>query len=166
MTAAYITVALLLTLLVIVAHLHRSGPGHGEVLRHGGKQLIPMLLRIPPALLAGSFLATLIPEQLVHSVLGDNAGVGGILAATAVGAIMPGGPMITFPLALGLIKAGVGMPQMVTLITAWSVLAFHRVLAFELPALGWKLTGIRLLASILLAPLAGGMTMALLAVIR
>ncbi|MEX0730934.1 MAG: hypothetical protein WED00_11160 [Aquisalimonadaceae bacterium] len=164
MMVAYATVGILLALLVL-AHQRHSAPGHGEIIRYGARQLIPLLLRIPPALLAGSFLAALVPEAVVASLLGDASGLGGILIASALGAALPGGPMITFPLALALISAGVGMPQMVALITAWSVLAFHRVIAFELPALGWRLTGIRLLSSLLLPPCAGLLTWAAIALL-
>lgn len=159
MTAAYLTVAVLLAVLVL-AYQRRSRHGHGEVIRYGFRQMGPLLIRIPPALIAGSFLATLVPQQFVASLLGEASGTNGIVVATALGAILPGGPMITFPLALVLIQAGVGLPQMVTLITAWSVLAIHRVIVFEIPSLGWKLTGIRLLASLLLAPCAGLLTLA------
>lgn len=165
MMVAYITVALLLAMLILIRQ-RRPAPNHGEIVRHGWRQLAPLLVRIPPAMLAGSFLAALVPQPLVASLLGEASGMGGIMLATGLGAVLPGGPMITFPLALVLINAGVGLPQMVTLLTAWSVLAVHRVIVFEIPTLGWRLTGIRLLASILLAPCAGLLTMAAMQLYR
>ncbi len=160
MTIAYVTIAGLLLTLVLLRQRHPV-PGHLDVALQGWRQLQPLITRIPLALIAGSFLAALIPEAVVAAVLGDASGLQGILLATAVGAIMPGGPMITFPLALVLLSAGVGLAQMVTLITAWSVLALHRVLVFEIPTLGWRPTVLRLLACLMLPPLAGLLTMAL-----
>ncbi len=160
MISAYLTLGILL--LALMGWRHRQAePGHREIAVRGWRQMRPLLVRIPIALLAGSFLAMLIPRELVAGLLGEASGMQGILIATVLGAIMPGGPMITFPIALALIGAGTGMAQMVTLITAWSVLALHRVIAFELPALGWRLTGIRLLACLILAPLAGILTLLL-----
>ena len=44
---------------------------------------------------------------------------------------------------------------MVALLTAWSVFAFHRLMAFELPIMGWRFTAIRLIASAALPAFAG-----------
>ncbi|MQM40370.1 hypothetical protein KBTX_04419 [wastewater metagenome] len=45
------------------------------------------------------------------------------------------------------------------MLTAWSVLALHRVLTFELPMMGWAFVWRRWLVSVMLAPLAGGLAM-------
>ncbi|MCK8516071.1 hypothetical protein M0534_07005 [Methylonatrum kenyense] len=158
MISAYVTLAVLLLGLALWRQT-QPDPGHRQIAAGGWRQMRPLLVRIPIALIAGSFLAMLVPRELVASSLGDGSGLQGILLATLLGAVMPGGPMITFPIALALISAGTGTAQMVTLITAWSVLALHRVIAFELPALGWRLTGIRLLACLILAPIAGLLAM-------
>ena len=50
---------------------------------------------------------------------------------------------------------------LISFLTAWSVFAFHRVLAYELPLMGMKFVRIRLLASLILPPLAGVMAAAL-----
>lgn len=160
MISAYLTLALLLLGLALWRQ-RAPAPGHRQIAASGWRQIRPLLVRIPIALIAASFLAMLIPRELVAQSLGDGSGLHGILLATVLGAVMPGGPMVTFPIALALISAGTGTAQMVTLITAWSVLALHRVIAFELPALGWRLTGIRLLACLILAPIAGLLAMLL-----
>lgn len=160
MTAiAYGTVALLLAITALSAH-RRGEIRHADVVGDAWIQLQPLLLRLPPALLAGVFLAALVPEQQVVTVLGGASGVPGILLATLIGGFLPGGPMIAFPLGLALLEAGMGVAQMVTLITAWSVLAVHRLLVFEGPMMGWRFTALRLLASAPLAPAAGFLTLA------
>jgi hypothetical protein len=65
--------------------------------------------------------------------------------------------MVAFPLAVVLFEAGVGYPQMIALITAWSVLAIHRVMVFELPLMGGGFVWRRLLISLPLPILAGVM---------
>ena len=155
MLIAYMSVALMLVAAVIVASGRPEPLSHMEVARQGWHQLRPLLIRLPAALLAGSFLAVLIPEGWLIRVLGDASGTAGILLASVLGAALPGGPLVAFPLALVMYTAGVGLPQMIALLTAWSVLALHRVLAFEAPMMGWGFVWRRLAASVLLAPIAG-----------
>ena len=156
---AYATVAILLATVAGLAH-GRARIQHRAVVRDAWWQLRPLLWRLPPALLAGVFLAQLVPEAHVVALLGEASALRGVLLATLIGGLLPGGPMIAFPLALALLEAGMGTPQMVTLITAWSVLAFHRVLVFEAPMLGWRFAGLRVLASLPVAPAAGLATLA------
>lgn len=154
MLIAYASVTIMLALAVGLAQ-RRGDVSHRLVALQGWHMLRPLLVRLPAALLAGSFLAALIPEGWLIMVLGDSSGVTGILIASALGALLPGGPLVAFPLALVLFRAGVGVPQMVALLTAWSVLAMHRVLAFEVPLLGWDFAWRRIAASAALAPIAG-----------
>ncbi|GGK20892.1 hypothetical protein [Salinarimonas ramus] len=114
-----------------------------------------LALRLPVALVAAGFLGLLVPQSLVAGSLGAETGLSGILLASLVGCFLPGGPTVTFPLALVFWNAGAGAPQMVALLTAWSVFAFHRLMAFELPIMGWRFTAIRLIASAALPTLAG-----------
>jgi len=155
---AYLSVLAVLVALALLAG-RQPDVGHRWAIARAWEQLRPLLLRLPVALLAASFLAELIPRQWFADLLGDASGMPGVVGATLLGGLLPGGPMVSFPLALVLFRAGVGTPQMVALLTAWSVLALHRVLAFELPTLGWGFVWRRLLVSLLLAPLAGGLAM-------
>ncbi len=154
MLLAYVSVAVL-TVLVIYVASRREDVRHGEVLSGGWRELRPLLVRLPVALLAAGFLAALIPERWMLMLLGDASGIVGILLASLLGAVLPGGPIVTFPLAMALASAGVGTPQLVALLTAWSVLALHRVMAFEIPMIGWAFVWRRLAVSLVLAPLAG-----------
>lgn len=111
--------------------------------------------RIVMALLLAAILVVLIPEAMIAQWLGHEAGFRGILLASLVGGIIPGGPILSFPIALALYKAGVGLPQLVAFLTGWSVFALHRVIAYEVPLLGWRFTAVRLLVSLALPPLSG-----------
>lgn len=154
MLLAYVSVSVLLILVVYLAR-GREDISHRDTVHSGWEQLRPLLIRLPVALLAASFLAALIPERWMLMVLGDASGLTGILLASLLGAILPGGPIVSFPLAMALFSAGVGAPQLVALLTAWAVLALHRVMAFEIPMIGWGFAWRRLLASLILAPVAG-----------
>ncbi|MCC5856943.1 MAG: permease [Ectothiorhodospiraceae bacterium] len=154
MLLAYVSVSVLLALVVYLA-AGRSDVSHREAVRGGWEQLRPLLTRLPVALLAASFIAALIPERWMIALMGDASGFVGILLASLLGAILPGGPIVSFPLAMALFSAGVGAPQLVALLTAWAVLALHRVMTFEIPMIGWGFAWRRLVASLVLAPVAG-----------
>ena len=89
------------------------------------------------------------------SVLGPETGLFGIAAASFLGGFLPGGPIVSFPIAILLAHQGAGGPQVIALITGWSVYAFHRVIAYESPIMGWPFVGLRLASSWFVPPLTG-----------
>lgn len=154
MLSAFLTVLALLAVCAAIAQV-RPHASHRAAVGEGWRQLRPLITRLPMALLAAAFLAVLIPEQAIASLFGEASGWPGILAASVLGGFLPGGPVVAFPLVVVLLDAGAGTPQLIALITAWSVLAFHRVAAFELPMLGVRATVARLIASLPLPVIAG-----------
>lgn len=114
-----------------------------------------LAVRLPMALLAASFLSQIIPTEHVAALLGPQTGLWGVVLASLVGGVLPGGPMTSFPLALVMFEAGAGPAQTVALLAGWSVFALHRVLAYEAPMMGWRFSGLRLAACFFLPPLAG-----------
>jgi uncharacterized membrane protein YraQ (UPF0718 family) len=118
-------------------------------------QFVRMLPRLTCALLAAGFLGTLVPAEPIGSWLGAESGAKGILVASLLGGFTPGGPIVSFPIVVVLRDAGAGLPQLVAFLTAWSVFAFHRVLVYELTLMGWRFSATRLVASLVLPPLAG-----------
>ena len=154
MLIAAVFLWLVLAFLAIVAH-RRPGRPHHAAAKLALVQAKPLALRLPLAILAAGFLAPIVPRELIAAWLGGASGLTGILVATGVGAILPGGPMVTFPIVILLFNAGAGTAQTVALLTAWSVLAAHRVLAFELPMMGGRFVLLCLAASLILPVLAG-----------
>ena len=117
------------------------------------KAVLPlMLLALPMA----GFLSVLVPERFAALLLGPETGLRGHLVATMVGAFIPGGPFVSFPIVLALWSSGAGPAQMVTLISAWSVLAVNRVIVWEAPLMGWRFVMLRLATGFWL-PLASGL---------
>ena len=63
--------------------------------------------------------------------------------------------MVSFPIAILLAREGAGGAQVIALITGWSVYAFHRVIAYEGPIMGWRFVALRMIASSFV-PIASG----------
>jgi uncharacterized membrane protein YraQ (UPF0718 family) len=114
-----------------------------------------LVIRLPLALLATAFLIQTMPMEVLAPLIGPASGLTGIVIASLVGGIMPGGPMTSFPLALVFLNGGAGTPQIVALIAGWSVFAVHRLLAYEAPIMGWQFVLLRGLSSLPVPILAG-----------
>jgi uncharacterized membrane protein YraQ (UPF0718 family) len=96
----------------------------------------------------------LVPKELVARWLGAESGFRGIGLGCLLGAITPGGPYISFPIAAAIFKSGAGISTMVAFITAWSLWAVAR-LPLEISLVGPELTLKRLAATLIFPPLAG-----------
>ncbi|MBI4279424.1 MAG: permease, partial [Armatimonadetes bacterium] len=94
------------------------------------------------------FIPLLVPKEVIARWLGDAAGFRGIVAGAAVGALSPGGPFLNFPILAGFYQAGAGVGPIAAFITSWSIFGLHRILLWELPLLGPRLTFARLLISV------------------
>ncbi len=114
------------------------------------------------AVLTAGFAGQLIPSGLVANHIGPDSGFTGVLIAMLVGGFIPGGPILSFPLVVVLYEAGAGLVQLITLLTAWSVFAMHRVVIYEIPMMGWRFSMVRLLSSLPLPLIAAGLTALLL----
>ncbi len=133
----------------------RPGRVYIQGLKKSLDYIYHMLPRIFMALLVSGFFAVLIPTDLVAAWLGRESGVRGILIGSLVGGFTPGGPIICFPIVVVLVKNGAALPPLVAFLTAWSVFAFHRIVAYEVPLLGLRFATLRILSSLVLPPLAG-----------
>ena len=116
-----------------------------------GVQILPLLIL---AFIVAGMVQVLLPRELMSKWLGAESGLRGILLGTVAGALVPGGPYVSLPIAAGLLRSGAGVGTMVAFLTGWSLLAFGR-LPMEVGILGWKFTVIRLVSTFLLPPIAG-----------
>ena len=114
-------------------------------------QILPLLIF---ALIVAGMIQVLIPQQHIAKWVGEESGLRGIFIGTLAGAVTPGGPYVSLPIAAGLIKSGAGIGTMVAFLTAWSLIAISR-LPLEIPILGLKLTLIRLACTFFFPPIAG-----------
>ena len=118
-----------------------------------------LILRQMPLIVAGmlmgGFAQALVPRDLVARWLGRESGWKGLAIATVTGAMTPGGPIVSFPVVAALATAGADMGALVAYLTAWSALAFNRVLIWELPFMGPEFALIRVLSALPLPIIAG-----------
>lgn len=127
---------------------------------------VRVLPRLAVAVLTAGFVARLIPSDVVVEHIGPGSGLTGTLIAMLVGGFIPAGPIISFPLVVVLSHAGAGTVQLITLLTAWSVFAIHRVIIYEIPLMGPRFSMIRLVSSLPLPLIAAGLTALILAAIH
>ena len=144
-----------LALALVVVAFFRPGKVYVEGFRKSLDYFVTMLPRIFMALLVSGFFSVIIPTDVVATWIGKEAGLRGILVGSLLGGFTPGGPIISFPIAFVLFKSGAGTPPLIAFLTAWSVFAFHRVIAYEIPLVGSRFAAIRIASSLILPPLAG-----------
>lgn len=113
--------------------------------------LMPLLIGI---FLIIGFSDVLLPRELIVNWLGGESGFKGILIASGIGAITPGGPFVSYPLVATLYKSGAGIGPLVAFVTAWSLWAVTR-LPLEFALVGPRLTIVRLVSTAVFPPLAG-----------
>ena len=162
-TVALWILALALGLFVAV----KKGPDTAATALRGAiGRALEALPGIAVAVLTAGFAGQLIPDGLVAAYIGSDSGLGGVLFAMLIGGMIPGGPMISFPLVVVLNESGAGLVQLVTLLTAWSVFALHRVIIYEIPLMGVRFSLIRLASSLPLPLIAAAFTALLLELFR
>ncbi len=127
-----------LVLVLGLVTYQRGRGGFGDALMFARKQALIVVPRMPIALIAAGFLAELMPQELMSVWIGSESGFVGILIAAGIGALVPSGPIISFPVAIALMHLGAGVPQLVTFLTSWSAFALHRTLMWEAPLMGWS----------------------------
>ena len=154
--AAFLFVATVVAALAVFASVRRP-EAHVEARHAALGYLRSIAPRLPFALVAAECLGRLLPTDLVSDWIGAGSGMAGVLVASAVGAGLPGGPMLAFPLAIALQRAGAGPEALVALITAWSLIAVHRSMMFEIPLLGGRFTAWRIALCVPLPLIAGAL---------
>lgn len=139
--------------------------GGEEQLRRGLGGGATMLLRfgllIVVSFLAAGLAETLVPRGWIRAHLGGEAGLRGIALAAGAGVLTPSGPYVAIPIAVALLRSGAGMPAIVAYISAWGLLALHRLIAWEIPLLGIRFALTRWVLCCLLPIVAGLLARAL-----
>ncbi|MEL7258915.1 MAG: hypothetical protein AAFN80_13870, partial [Pseudomonadota bacterium] len=91
----------------------------------------------------------------ISALIGQDSGMWGMFIAAAAGGFLPGGPMVAFPMAAAFYQVGAGVPQLVAMISGWSIFAINRLITYEAPIMGWRFAVLRNLSSLALPVLAG-----------
>lgn len=114
-------------------------------------QIIPLLVF---AFIIAGLVQNILPRDVMSKWIGEGSGMRGILIGTLSGAITPGGPYVSMPIAAGLLKTGASMGTMVAFLTSWSLIAVAR-LPLEVGIMGWRFTLIRTISVLIFPPIAG-----------
>jgi len=119
-------------------------------LKIGGKMFINIFPLLIFAFIVAGLTQVLLPKQFISNWLSNKAGFKGILIACAAGAVTPGGPYVSFPIAFSLYKSGAGIGCVVAYLAAWKMWTIAGI-PFEIAFLGPRITFF-LRASLLIFP--------------
>ncbi|MFH2201638.1 MAG: permease [Elusimicrobiota bacterium] len=150
------TIIFFILAVVLLYYGHARGQGEHIV---GLKAAAQLLWQIIPLLLCAFIVAgmvqTMLPHDKVAHWVGQDSGLRGIMIGACAGALTPGGPFVSMPLAAGFYHSGASAGTVVAYLTGWSVWGLTRI-PLEVAILGWRLALIRMASCLLLPPLAGG----------
>lgn len=131
----WIVLGLLIALMGLA--VNRGGmPLLQEGIGSGTKLFLRFGLVIFLSFMVAGLAESLMPREWISSALGEDSGWKGLMLAAAAGAITPAGPFVSMPLALSMLKTGAAPAAVITFLSAWSLLAIHRLFAWEVPILG------------------------------
>ena len=144
----------LVALALILVGYYRGSGEHIIGLRASWRMIIEILPLLIFALLVAGMIQALLPQEQISRWIGGESGWRGLMVGTLAGAIAPGGPYVSLPVAAGLLRSGAAVGTMVAFLTGWSLWAIGR-LPLEVGILGWRLTLIRLASTFFFPPIAG-----------
>ena len=139
--------------LLIIAYQRGDGT-HIAGLQSALKMTIEVMPLLIFAFVIAGFVQVMLPSETISKWVGSESGFRGILIGSIAGGLSPGGPYVSLPIAAGLFKAGASYATMVAYLTGWSLWAIGR-LPMEVGILGWRLTLIRIVSTLILPPIAG-----------
>ncbi|MEE8483369.1 MAG: permease, partial [Nitrospinota bacterium] len=132
----------------------KGGGQHITGLNAAWKMMLDILPLLIFAMIVGSMVPILLPKELLVKWVGGESGIRGILVGSVAGALTPGGPFVSFPIAASLLRSGASISAMVAFITGWLIYSLSR-LPLEVGILGWKFTLIRVASTFFFPPIAG-----------
>jgi uncharacterized membrane protein YraQ (UPF0718 family) len=114
-----------------------------------------MMPKMLAGCLIGGFVTLLLPREVVARLVGAESGLLGLLIATGMGAVLPGGPFTIYPVAGAFLVIGADAGTAIAFITSWMLLGYNRALVWELPFFGADFVIWRIVVSLPLPILAG-----------
>lgn len=152
LTTVLILVALAFALFFIA--LKRQDDSHKQGIVIGARLFYNYLPLLLLAFLAAGLLQVAIPDEIVRSWLGAEAGFRGILIGSVAGMFIAAGPYVAYPIFASIMVSGAGIGTAVALLTSWSLMTFSK-LPFEMALLGPRFTVARYSMVIVMPVIAG-----------
>lgn len=143
---------------LLLRRLRNTTPQHiAPVMARAKATMLFMIPRIFVGLVGAGFLAELLPVDQIEQYFGADSGMAGVLLASVLGAMTPGGPFVAFAIGASALKAGAGWAPLMAYVTAWSVMNLNRSFAYELPLMGRRFLLIRSAVSLPLPLILGAL---------
>ncbi|MGL4635771.1 MAG: permease [Beijerinckiaceae bacterium] len=117
--------------------------------------LLAILPKVAAGCLIGAMVRLLIPRKVIVEWVGEGSGLRGLLIASGVGALFPGGPFTIFPLAGAFMLSGADRGAAVAFVTGWLLLGINRAIIWEMPFFGTDFVMLRMGLSLIFPVLAG-----------
>ena len=108
---------------------------------------LQMLGVLPPIMLMLGLMDVWVPRDILMKYMGDKSGLFGIFLAMLIGSLAAGPMYAAFPFTAVLMKKGVKFSNIIIFMNAWCVTKISTLL-FEISALGFKFTLVRLLINV------------------
>ncbi len=143
-----------IAIVLIFLSYQKGGGEHILGLKSAGNLLLQIIPLLIFAFIIAGMIQVLIPQEIISKWVGIESGFRGILLGTAFGALTPGGPFVSMPIAAGLLRTGASIGTMVAFMTGWSLVGISRM-PMEIGLMGWKFTLIRLACVFFFPPIAG-----------
>lgn len=134
----------LIILLIITIFKRDLGFSISGIAWSSFKQMIAVL---PPIMILLGLIDVWVPRESMMRYMGDNSGILGIGLAILIGSIAAGPMYAAFPFTTVLLKKGVKFSNVMIFMNAWCVTKISTVM-FEIAALGYKFTIVRLLVDL------------------
>jgi uncharacterized membrane protein YraQ (UPF0718 family) len=143
-----------LAVILFLMGYYKGGGQHIIGMKSGLRMTVQILPLLIFSFIAAGMVQVLVSQQLLSKWVGTESGMRGIFIGTVAGALAPGGPYVSLPVAAGLLQAGAGVGTMVAFLTGWSLWAVTR-LPMEVGIMGWRFTLIRIASTFFFPPIAG-----------
>ncbi|MFY8040243.1 MAG: hypothetical protein ACOVN4_11330 [Bosea sp. (in: a-proteobacteria)] len=133
--------------LMLTAWQRRDGT-LGLSLQAATREILHLLPRLALGVIGSGFIAKALPQDQIVGFFGSGSGILGVALAALAGALTPGGPVVGFALGAAALKAGAGLPQVMSFVTGWSLYTLNRMLIWELPFMPSWFVRLRILVSL------------------
>ena len=133
--------------LMLTAWQRRDGT-LGLSLQAASREILHLLPRLALGVIGSGFIAKALPQDQIVGFFGSGSGILGVALAALAGALTPGGPVVGFALGAAALKAGAGLPQVMSFVTGWSLYTLNRMLIWELPFMRSWFVRLRILVSL------------------
>jgi uncharacterized membrane protein YraQ (UPF0718 family) len=123
-------------------------------LKAGGFMLAEITPLLAAAFLLAALIQVLVSPEFIEKWLGRGAGIKAVLLGAVAGALVPGGPYISYPIAASFFVGGAEIGTVMAFVAAKNVWTLTR-LPMEVALLGARITLLRYVVTFLIPVIAG-----------